>query len=205
MAVLASKIIASARQILNDLDSDNYRYPDNELLGWVNDGQRAAVVLKPDVSIKEEDFVPAEGTRQQLPAGGLVLVDVLRHAATGAAVTMVEHELLDRFYPGWRNASKAAAAKNFCYDIRNKKQFDLYPPSIGGAAATHVIAYVKEPADIATTADPIELDDVYSVALTDYVLYRAFGKDTESPQNSQKSVFHFGAFQQGLGVTQEAS
>lgn len=205
MAVLASQIITSARQALNDLDSANYRFPDNELLGWINDGQRAAVVLKPEVSIGEEDFVPVAGSRQALPAGGLVLVDVLRHAATGSAVVLIEHELLDRFYAGWRNSSKTAAPKNFCYDVRNKKQFDLYPPSVGDAAATLVIVYIKDPVDIPAVGSPIALDDVYRGALTDYVLYRAFGKDSESPANSQKSQWHFGAFQQGLGIVQEAS
>ena len=44
-----------------------------------------------------------------------------------------------------------------------------------------------------------DLDDIYINPLIDFILYRAFSKDSEYAANSTNAVSHYNAFMQQLG------
>jgi hypothetical protein len=46
----------------------------------------------------------------------------------------------------------------------------------------------------------ISLPDIYGNALGDYVLYRAYTKDSEYAGNAQRAVAHYTAFANALGI-----
>ena len=75
-----------------------------------------------------------------------------------------------------RTAAVPAAAETYFYDERNPKEFEVYPPQVGGEFIE--VVYNAQPGDVSITGNII-IDDMYADALIDYVAYRGFSKDTE--------------------------
>jgi hypothetical protein len=63
------------------------------------------------------------------------------------------------------------------------------------------IVYSQVPTLIASSGTPvITVRDIYANALLDYVLYRAFGKDSEYGNQSDRSQIHYKMFSQAIGI-----
>lgn len=200
----ASYIIGRARTLL--VDADSVRYPDSELLGWVNDGQREIVVLRPDANQKVANLTLVGGTRQSLPPDGYQLVDVFRNMGTGATpgrgVRKVEREYLDASLPSWHSATPENDVQHYAYDPRTPRTFFVFPPAVAGRVVE--IAYSAVPSLLTTTTDVIGVDDAYANVLLDYVMYRALAKDTEHPANAQRAMAYRQAFENSLGLKAQA-
>jgi hypothetical protein len=48
------------------------------------------------------------------------------------------------------------------------------------------------------------LDDIYANCLLDYILYRAYQKDSEYAGNAQRSMMHYQGFSNALGIKTQA-
>lgn len=51
MAYMVSDVLARVRQVLQDQDQNNYRYPTSDLIGYLNDAVSEASRLRPDLFI----------------------------------------------------------------------------------------------------------------------------------------------------------
>lgn len=195
-------VLNRANTILND--TTKIRWPMPELLDWYNDAQRAIVVRRPDANPTDEAFGCVQGTRQQLPATGLRLIDVTRNESAGTAITNVDRAILDEQYRDWHDASSPVTdVLHFIYDDRNPKIFYLFPAS----ASSHQvrICYSTALADVAisdfnTDNQVIALDDTYCNALIDWILYRAYSKDSEYTKNEGNKMGAIKAFENSLGI-----
>lgn len=185
----ASSILSRASTLLQD--TANIRWPQLELLDWLNDGQREVALYKPNACVRNTDVVLAPGTKQSLPADGNSLVDIPRNT-NGAAIRITARGTLDAQVPDWHSAAKAnAKVAHYCYSELDPKNFYVYPPSPGGNSVE--IIYNASPAN-ATLAGVISIDDIYASALVDYVMYRAYSKDSEYAANGQIASNHYQAF-----------
>jgi len=80
----AKAILDKAEVLL--LDPTNVRWPRNQLLDYLNDGQREVVIYRPDASMEDRVVALVDAsTRQTLPANGLRLLDVVRNMGTDGA------------------------------------------------------------------------------------------------------------------------
>jgi hypothetical protein len=197
--ILASDIIGKAAILLQD--TTNVRWPQAELLGWLNDGQREIVVARPDQTAKYATISMVAGTRQSLPTDGSELLRVTRNMGTsgtvpGTAVRKVPHDLLDSQLPGWHSSAPAATIKHYTYEPRAPRSFYVYPPSDGTSQLE--ILYACPPTAIATVGGLITIDDIYANALLDYVAFRAYSKDLEEAGNSERAALHRKMFVEGL-------
>ena len=61
------------------------------------------------------------------------------------------------------------------------------------------ISYSSAPADLAATTDPITLNDIYGNVILDYMLYRAYSKDSDYAGNAQRATNHYTAYNNSLG------
>ena len=206
--ILGSAVLDRAGIILQD--TTNIRWPTAELLGWLNDGQREIVLRKPDAYTKSEAIVmTASETKQSIPAAGIQLIDVVRNMGTGGAtpgraVTRTERYILDSQRPDWNTETGSATVKHYMFDERNPKVFYVYPPQAATPGYVEAV-YSAAPAELATGAATLTLDDVYSSALLDYVLYRAYSKDSDiAPNAPQRAVAHYEAFLKSLGAQEQA-
>lgn len=208
MAISAQSIVHRVVDILQDTTS--VRWPVPELVRYLNDGQREVVLYRPDATIKSATVECVAGAKQSLPSDGAKLIDVIRNSAaagTSKAVRMVAREVLDAQIPNWYGLSGELDVVHFTYDPRDPKTFFVYPPAL---TTTRVdITYsafptdVTEPADGSTYDDVtgnMDLPDIYGNVVTDYILYRAYSKDSEYAGNAQRAQAHYTAFANALNI-----
>lgn len=199
--VTVNTVLLRANTLLND--PSFIRWPKQELLDYFNDASRAIVLVRPDAFCKNVSFSCAAGTKQTLPAEALRLIEVIRNAS-GTVIRHVPRKALDDSYPDWHSGTTATKVAAYTYDERDPKTFYLYP----GPAAAHSIDVVYSVApttkvltDVENVSTPAvaDLDDIYINPLIDFILYRAFSKDSEYAANGNNATSHYNAFMQQLG------
>jgi len=208
MALSAQSII---RRVVDTLqDTTSVRWPIPELVRYLNDGQREVILYRPDASIKNAAKTCVAGAKQSLPTDGAKLIDIIRNSAVSSnnsSVRMVPREVLDSQIPNWYNLAGNVSAVHYTYDPRDPKVFFVYPPAL--VTTILDISYSAYPTDVAEPADGsdftdvpgnIDLSDIYGNIVMDYILYRAYTKDSEYAGNAQRAQAHYGAFGNALGV-----
>ncbi len=174
MATAVRSILNRAASLLND--EEHVRWEESELLEWLNDGQRV-IARGPatDAYVLRADITAVAGTVQSLPDDGIRLVDVVKNTGDGSNIHSADYATVDMLRSTWR-AATAATAEIFFYDTNNPKEFELYPPQLGGELIQ--VVYNAQPGDAVVTGN-IVIDDMYADSLIDYISYRGFSKDTE--------------------------
>lgn len=213
MTMLAQATIRRAVETLQDPTS--IRWPVSELVRYLNDGQREIALYRPDSMVTNATVTCAAGSKQSLPANGAKLIEVVRNSAATSAkksVRMVNREILDSQTPGWHSLTGVVDILHFIYDVRDPKTFYVYPPAT--TLAQLDIVYSAYPADITEPADGslytavsgnLSVPDIYSNALLDFILYRAYSKDSEYAGNAQRAQAHYAAFANTLGIEVRAT
>lgn len=204
-------VISKAQTLLQDATS--VRWPLLELQGWLNDAYREAVNLRPDCNTLVGTFTCAAGPRQNITAqfpAALRLIEVVRNLAATSdkrAVTLTTRKTLDGQLRTWYANTQVATIEQYVFDPRTPKEFLVYPPATTLAQLEVVYSAVptaheltsEQLANTATT-EVIRIDDSYANALIDYIMYRAYSKNTESTTNASKAGAYYQAFQNALGV-----
>ena len=211
MPIPAQSIIRRCVETLQD--NTSIRWPVSELVRYLNDAQREVILYRPDAAVTNASVPLVTGSRQNLPAGGTKLVEVVRNSAgTKRAVRMVNREILDAQLPGWHAQTGVTEILHYMYDPRDPRVFYVYPPATASAQLDIVYsAYpldVTEPADgslYTAVAGNIGVPDIYTNALQDYILYRAYTKDSEYAGNAARAQAHYAAFANALGVEIKAT
>ena len=198
MSFPASTILTSVSTTL--LDTANYTWSQAELLEYLTEGLQATAALKPNSYITEVAFAPVAGTNQTLPADGVALIDIQRNTG-GRVVTQVDKELLDESTRFWPNSTQSAIAQHFTYDPRNPLNFVLFPPSTG--TGTLDLVYAAVPPTVTTGSQTINLVAAYVPALIDYVLSRAYAKNSKR-QDLSKAQAYLGQWAQKMGGKAQA-
>jgi hypothetical protein len=208
MTIAASAIIRRVVETLQDPTS--VRWPVAELVRYLNDGQREIVLYRPDAMVTNTTITCVAGTKQSLPVLGSKLIEVIRNAASTSAkksIRMINREILDAQTPGWHNLTGTVDILHFMYDPRDPRVFYVYPPAT--AAAQVDIVYSSYPSDITEPADGalfsavtgnISVPAIYGNVLGDYILYRAYTKDSEYAGNAGRAQAHYTAFANALGI-----
>ena len=197
--IAASTILDKAQTILQD--TSGVRWPDEELLGWLNDGQREIVIYKPNASVKNQAVALVAGTKQTLPADGVQLIDLPRNMGNGStpgrAIRITMREVLDAQVPNWHALTQSTEIKHYTYTLLDPKTYYVYPPAVAGTQVEMV--YTATPANVGSTASAITIDDIYQTVLLDYVLYRAYSKDTEYAPDGNRAAAHQNAYLAAIG------
>lgn len=163
--VLASEIMADAAETL--LDQNNTRWTDPVKFGYVNDGQRLAVLYKPDINVVIDSYQLVEGTKQTLPDGTnsfqnpsaatlqecVALLDIIRNMGTagttpGGAIDPVDLQYLNAFNTDWHAETAAAAVQSYAFDERYPKNFYVYPPQPAASQGYVEVSYSALVADL---------------------------------------------------------
>ena len=203
--ILASTQIAKA-QILSQ-DTTAIRWAMSEWLGWLNDGQREIAIIRPSAYSKIANVPLVAGTRQTLPADAVAFVEFMRNMGVGGAVPgqsarPVTRRLMDSQTPNWHSQTQSAVVQHYIFEPLSPKTFYVYPPSLGTTQVE--VLYEASPPDVATVSSVISLDDVYANALLDYLMYRAYSKDSEFIGNAERAVLYRKAFETSLGLKSQA-
>jgi hypothetical protein len=213
MPVTAQSIIRRVVETINDTTS--VRWPVAELVRYLNDGQREVVTYRPDAMVTNSTVALVAGAKQALPSDGSKLIDIVRNnsVASKRAIRMTNRMILDSQVPNWHNVTGVTEILHYTYDPRDPRVFYVYPPAAASGAAADIIysaypAAITEPADGSTytaVTGNISVPDLHANALTDYILYRAYSKDTEFAGNAQRATAHFQAFTSAMTVEANAT
>lgn len=199
--ILASAVIEKAQIVL--MDATGTRWPvSTELLRWLCDGQREVLVYKPNAFVKNLAVKLDAGTRQSIPADGVQLIDVVRNMGVegttpGRAVRITERESLDASTPDWHASTASATVKHYTYSLLDPKHFYVFPPQPAADQGFVDVIYGAIPGDVLLAA-PIAVDDIYQNVLVDYILYRAFSKESEYSADGGRAASHQNAYLSAL-------
>lgn len=211
MTITAASTIRRATDLI--MDATSVRWAANELVRFLNDGQRELVIARPDATSKVATVALVAGTRQSLDAMTLSpapskLIEITRNMATTSAkkaVRMVKRQMLDAQIPGWHALSGTVDIVHFMFDPREPKTFYVYPPAL--PAAQLEIVYSAMPVDVAEPAagavygdvvGNLGVPDIFGNTILDYILYRAYSKDSEFAGNAARAASHYAAFSAAL-------
>lgn len=203
MAVTGTQIDTKARYMLQD--ETPVRWTQTETLAWINSGLNEILFLKPNALVTTTTMICVAGTKQSLPTGALLLLDITRNMGTngttpGATITKVERNILDALLPTWHTVTANAVTQYYMYDPRNPRTFYVYPAQPTSSFGYLELSYSTTPTPLSALANNIPLDDIYEMVLVDYVLYRAYSKDSEVAASQQMATAHYQAFTGALGA-----
>lgn len=205
MAITGEQLNSKLGILLQD---SNVQWTKEEVCGWINSAQREILIYKPNANPFYGNIPTVIGTKQNLPAGAIQLLDITCNMGTagttrGKIITAFDRAILDRTMSSWQKPSSYVSASigadHYTYDQRFPTVFYLYP---GLTAASNVEgSYSRLPTDLTYATGTITgsiFNDIYETQILDYCGYRCHMKDTESPTSLAKSANFFQAFSSSL-------
>ena len=196
-------------------DTTSVRWPEAELLRYINDAQREIINFRPEASAIHANIQLGTGTKQDLPSGGMRLIKVTRNmsgvasnSTGGRAIRIVDVEILNTQEPDWHNpsvsgdAAHTTVSKHYIFDEDDPRKFYVYPGVAGNAFVE--IVYSASPTDLGSTSATIFIDDIFGNAIIDFVLYRCYMKDAEYAGNNQRAQVHYQLFGNSIGQGSQA-
>jgi hypothetical protein len=211
MTTSAQSIVNRAQIALQDLAG--VRWPAPELVIYLNDAQRAAIVLRPDIKSGIQSFTPVQGARQTIPSTAMSLMDVARNSAgRKRALRKADLAMMDSIDRDWQSSAETNEFVHFMYDMREPNIFYLYPPSKATGSLIEIVTS-NYPVDIAAPAGAtassvvgdVDVADQWVEPLLNYVLFRAYAKDVEYGGNAAMSSAYMGLFHTALSEQLQSS
>lgn len=194
MALTAGTITTTAYQTLQDTRKVTWLAP--EMREYVNEALRATAFVKPDMFVQQQFVALDQGVVQVLPADGVALFDVTRNQS-GRLVTQVDKDLLieaNRFFAAGQQLQQV---EHYCADPRSPLRYFVTPPNDGTGYVE--ISYGAVPPTGTLDADVLSVPDSYEDALVNFVLHRAYAKNSKA-QDLTKSAAYRQAWLQALGI-----
>lgn len=202
-------LVAKAQTILQDTTS--IRWPQDELVGWLNDAYKEIVNARPDANSEAGTHQCATGSRQNLRdtfPNALRILDCVRNINSGRVVDHVNRQELDDQRRSWHAETPRDDVEHWMYDPRIPYSFLVYPPATSNARLEVIYSSVPTEHDVNTdyagSSETIKLVDSYANAILDYMLYRAYSKDADYTANTQRAMAHYQAMGAALGVKSQS-
>ena len=170
--ILASAIIRRASELAED--EDNVTWRSDQALDWLNEGQSAICLAKPDACSDLHSVLLQPGTKQRVT--GRKIMDVKRNMGgdgntPGRAIHLVDRQVKDRFSPNWHVATSSDTVKEWMVDERDDTLFYVWPP-VHGLSPVYVEALeALNPEDVADAGSPIVVGDEWVPALCEWICY----------------------------------
>lgn len=207
--LLAGELFRSCSIELNDLDY--VRWSKDDLANYLTDAVAVMSALKPTLFTV---FVPlqlAPGPVQTVPGEYTELIDVtynlLPDGTQGEPVNQGSFTVARALgRPACTPAYGVGyVVRSYTVHPENDTYFIVDPPVPAITPLPAVWALVRRaPGVVTSETDAVVManttPETYRAILMEWMLYRAFARDTESSDSFQKSQAHYKAFYQALGV-----
>lgn len=190
-------------------DQSFIRWPLAELHGYLNDGLREIVGLKPSAKSRTVNISLAAGTLQTLAPEHVILSRVSRNMVDedtgGRAIRRLDsRSIMDAHMPEWQNPAVVPFAKtvvHVIHDIASPTEFYVVPGNDGTGIIEAVVGIMPtaspvpaSPTIIGNYSDSVDIPDAYLNSLFDYVLFRAYSKDSRVAGSAARAQAHFELF-----------
>lgn len=189
----------------HDRADDEARWPDAELIRWINDFRIALATRAPSSCTKTGTMDLVEGSHQVIPSDGVELFDLTRNVKAdgkpGRAIRRTDRQELDDADPDWHTRAAKGTVIHFTYDDRNPKEFYVYPPAVAGTKIE--IVYPAIAPEVTSTNDTLDVGLESLEAAVNYVAYRAKAKDSQYA-NAAEAAAYYQAFETALGLKKQS-
>ena len=191
----ASDIITEVASQLND--DNNVTWPIALLLGYITTAEEAIVTIRPDTFSTISTMKLAVGTKQNIPAGSLRLLDIKRNMGTdgatpGRVVNTVESASVDLFAYGHHSDAGATEITDYSYDERTPDYFYCDPPSDGTGWIE--VSISRSPPVVTTEGQTLSLKDIYRNAIIQWCMFRAYSIEVDSVSSQRRAAKHEESF-----------
>ena len=200
MAVSVDTILGSVSTTLLDTARRTWSRP--ELLGYLNEALRATAFVKPDMYSVRDFVTLVAGIAQDLPADGVALLDATDNEATGRTVTQTDLALLQEENRFWPAATQQAEVENYAADPRTPRRYYVFPPN-DGTGRLRVTYGAVPPTLTGSSGEDIPVPDSYQNALTNFVLAKAYAKNSKK-QDLTKTSAYTNEWRLALGLKSQA-
>lgn len=196
----AQDIIDEVSEQLND--TDFVTWTEDMIIGYINSAQRAIVSVRPDASTVTESVQLAAGSKQDLPAASLRLLDVTRNMGVdgntpGRAIRSVDRDSIDLFDRNWHSQVQATEVFNYAYNEKTPNFFYIDPPADGTRYIE--IHYSVAPAEIAAAFETLALKDIYKNHVVQWCMFKAYSVEADSAISRQRALEHQTTFWNMMG------
>ena len=181
MTVAVSTVLTNVKTALND--ANLVHWTEAELLAWGSEAQTELAKITPDAAVKSTTVQLVAGAKQTKPTGALTILDV---RVGGVPATPCDRAALDRFSSGWVSSPTGTTVKHWM-DDPDPTIFYVYPAQ-SASPASAVVTHTYVP-DALTAQGNLGVRDIYAAKVEDYILYRAFAKDTEATSAERAVAF----------------
>ncbi|MCA3989535.1 phage adaptor protein [Vibrio vulnificus] len=189
MSVTVKNIIDRVSRDL--IDVRNVRWSRPELMDFLNDAIAAIVIRRPDLS-RATAIVSAASNTVALPADAYQILAV--NHINNLAAQFVNINKLNQLYPEWRTTTGAPVC--WTRNELDETTLFLYPAP---QEAVNVEVVYSRTIKVANEGDSFPLSDIYHGVVADFIMYRAYNKDSQNPAEGQKAQLHLQAFATALG------
>jgi hypothetical protein len=199
--ILAATILDSVATTL--IDVAHRTWPAPELLSYLNEAMNATAAARPaDFYVLELSTGLVAGVIQNLPDGGILLIDVPRNTG-GRIITQVDKSLLDEADRFWPAATPQAQVESFTFDPRNPRRFVCFPPNNGMGMVDLVFGSVPPALNYENGTEEMPCPDSYQTPLTNFVLAKCYAKNSKR-QDLAKMGSLMQMWGQALGLESQA-
>lgn len=202
--MLASDITSRASRIL--LDASNTRWTVAELLNWITDAQRAVANARPAATATTAAVqLTADQSLQAIPAAAFMLINITHNLGSdgntpGKRIRHVDWTTLLAHQETMYSAVGTAEVSNYAYVPHERPlEFLVYPRAHATTPVYVSMTYAKRPVEVTDAGDTLTVADDYLNPVLDFVMFRAFSKDTEFSDNG-KAVAFYNSYASALGL-----
>lgn len=204
MTTKVTTVINSVKVTLQETEVEGVRWTNEELVDYLNDACRFLAENEPDAFADNSVFECVSGTRQELPINATRLIDIVRNLEGKKLPLMAsDKSTLNTARPNWHSENPTTQQELFFSDDRDPKRFYVYPPATAGSLIEIVctldprIHTTKEAQD---KISPMQMNDRYIPAVMNYILFRAFDKDSDTSGNFNRSQSYLRNAYTSLGI-----
>lgn len=174
-AVTVREVLGAVSVLLNDSAPQFKRWPESELVGWLDDAQMAIAKYLPAAASRIDALKLAAGSKQSIeavPAAslipgygtapavtfGLEFLGAVRNLGAdgltpGRAITVVDRSLLDAQDVDW-HSKPGPVVKHVVHDPRIPRSYLVFPPVAVGSTSWIEVQWVAQPVKVPNTGTP---------------------------------------------------
>lgn len=163
-------------------DVDGTTWANETMIVALNQAIRLLVLKRPDSSYKIQTILLKKGSRQNIPADGVSLINVVRNInsddSIGDSIREISKRSLDSMFPGWHKRT-ATLVEEYCADQRAPKHFYVYPSPAADDTVKIEIEYSAMPNPVTrdTVSEELPFDPIYDQPLIEFMLYKLLSGD----------------------------
>ncbi|WP_319000701.1 phage adaptor protein [Burkholderia metallica] len=211
--MIVRDVVREVAALLND-DEEEFEFThwtESDLVEYANDAALQITQWRAGEFSKPHTIDLVAGARQTLPSDGIAFYRVAgtidrygrtigQPSATDTAATRIAANWFEQL--ACRRLTGDYAVRSFASDADDQTAFYVDPPVPPGKKIQAVVLYASVPVR-AEAGDVLLVPAIYHNAVIEWMLYRAYGKDTESATDAMRSTEHHTTFNNMMAGAQQ--